>query len=263
MLPNRAELAKTYDYDPGTGRFLVINRTHPRLKIGQLAGSFCKRTNRWYLSWKGVPVSMAICVWIWHTDEPPTSDVQCQDGDITNTRFENLVLRQSLPTLVGVDVLSWVRLNYKYLPESGELFRCRPLKTLVPSEGCCTLPGGRRAPVTHIIWALQKGEFPPTGTWIDHKNGDRQDNTWCNLRGATKSQNRANRVLSRTTGAKQLPNGRWAGVIKFKGKVHYSPEQFSTPEEAHEWFKQEHKKYWGDYSPFNCRVIPYHEKSRA
>lgn len=43
-----------------------------------------------------------------------------------------------------------------------------------------------------LAWVLQTGELPPK--FLDHKNGQRDDNRWDNLRPATKQQNTRNRV---------------------------------------------------------------------
>lgn len=42
----------------------------------------------------------------------------------------------------------------------------------------------------HLAWLLMTGEFPSQE--IDHVNGDRADNRWCNLREAGKSKNMLN-----------------------------------------------------------------------
>src|SRR5262252_6131859 len=47
-----------------------------------------------------------------------------------------------------------------------------------------------------VIWALMTGAWPKEE--IDHINGDRADNRWCNLRAATRSINGRNAVMKRT-----------------------------------------------------------------
>lgn len=59
------------------------------------------------------------------------------------------------------------------------------------------LSGGRYKKVRahHLVWAWMTGGWPDSE--IDHKNNDRDDNRFCNLREATVSQNRRNKLVQR------------------------------------------------------------------
>jgi hypothetical protein len=46
-----------------------------------------------------------------------------------------------------------------------------------------------------LAWLYMMGEFPEKGLEIDHKNMNRSDNRWVNLRCATKAQNMQNRAV--------------------------------------------------------------------
>lgn len=94
-----------------------------------------------------------------------------------------------------------------------------------------------------------------TGEWpsadVDHKNRDRRDNRWENLRAATRSQNNANRVTTASHGFKGATynkrQGRWAAQTKFKGKPVYLG-YYDTPEEAHAAYLAAAERLWGEFA---------------
>ena len=55
---------------------------------------------------------------------------------------------------------------------------------------------GRLYKAHRLAWFYMTGSFPPEQ--IDHINGNRSDNRWCNLREATAQQNSVNRARPRT-----------------------------------------------------------------
>lgn len=83
-----------------------------------------------------------------------------------------------------------------------------------------------------VIWALQTGAWPVAD--IDHINGDRADNRWCNLREATRTQNNQNRRSIAGRSSKYLgvsrvkSSGKWDVRIVVDGKQkclgHYDDE---------------------------------------
>lgn len=267
----RQWLEKTYEYDPEWGRFRVTQKTATKLRVGELAGWFHKRTNRWYLSLQGAPVSMAIAVWVWHTGEYPPRHVYPINGNPIDTRIENLALRGDILALreprVSSEQMTDEELQgvFRYTPLTGELQRFQPRsqgwRTLKP-DSVVTLPkayNGTRAkvPPTHLIWFLQEGVWLPSGRLIDHINGNRLDNRWENLRETDSQGNRVNRFETRAggvTGACKRGHRGWVGRIKTAGRVLTStPVYFTTPELAHEWFKQRHRELHGELSAWVCR----------
>jgi hypothetical protein len=87
-----------------------------------------------------------------------------------------------------------------------------------------------------LAWLYMTGTFPPDGYVIDHKNGDKLDNRFVNLRLASETQNRQNVGLRRNN---KLG---FKGVIalrdKYKAYIAIGSKQihlglFNTPELAH------------------------------
>jgi len=92
-------------------------------------------------------------------------------------------------------------------------------------------------------------EEPPE---IDHKNRTRNDNRLDNLRAATSSQNRCNRVYADRTVPFRgiLPNGkRWAARIRVDGK-YKSLGTHDTPEQAHAAYRAAATANFGDFAVF-------------
>lgn len=100
--------------------------------------------------------------------------------------------------------LNRLRELFSYCPESGQLLR---LKSASPNARKGDPAGsphnagylqvqvdGQKWLVHRLAWALQTGEDPGEME-IDHRDGNRSNNAWSNLRLATPSQNRANRSV--------------------------------------------------------------------
>ena len=71
-----------------------------------------------------------------------------------------------------------------------------------------------------IIWRMQTGEIPQD---VDHINGVRSDNRWCNLRHVTRTANLKNRRLSSNNrsgvhGVNQTPWVTWQAYIGHDGR---------------------------------------------
>ena len=85
------------------------------------------------------------------------------------------------------------------------------------------------------IWAIQTGEWPPKGYQIDHINGIKHDNRWCNLRLATPVQNLIGRKMRNVTGFAGVnkAGNRYQAAVSHNHKKIYLG-RFDTPEEAHQ-----------------------------
>lgn len=98
-----------------------------------------------------------------------------------------------------------------------------------------------------IIWLWMTGEWPKLE--IDHINGNKSDNRWCNLREVTKSQNTWNRkkLKNNTTG--------YIGVYHIKKSNKYSAiinlGTFDTPEKAAVAYNKAAARLRGDFATLN------------
>ncbi|MEY4838685.1 MAG: hypothetical protein RLZZ475_2544 [Pseudomonadota bacterium] len=154
----------------------------------------------------------------------------------------------------------------EYEPETG-VFRWKVRRN---SHGGCVNPGDiagtfHRDGYVVInfsarLWRAQRlahlfmtGDVPAKGLEIDHINGDRADNRWCNLRVVTKAQNMWNskRPSTNVSGVKGVSwvaeRGQWLARITVHGrKIHLG--QFNSKEEAIAARRAGEAKYHGDFA---------------
>jgi ribosomal protein S19 len=92
--------------------------------------------------------------------------------------------------------------------------------------------------------------------YVDHKNGDRQDNRLSNLRACTQSQNCGNSKLHahNTSGYRGVSfiaaSRKWHAQIKVFGKQTYLG-RFDTPLEAARCYDQAARKHFGSFARLN------------
>lgn len=108
---------------------------------------------------------------------------------------------------------------------------------------------GRQTTVHRIVWKLITDTDPPE---IDHINGIRDDNRWCNLRAVAGSENKWNRRCDHRNqfglkGVERSPkSSRFRAKIRIEGK----PTRlgtFATPEEAHAAYCEAARKHFGEF----------------
>jgi len=107
----------------------------------------------------------------------------------------------------------------------------------------------------HLAWLYMTGELP--GLFVDHRDLDKHNNGWSNLRLATKSQNMANvgRIKSNKSGFKGVSHYRagesygkpWQASIGRGGKS-YHLGHFATEEEAHAAYVAAAEKMFGEFA---------------
>lgn len=112
--------------------------------------------------------------------------------------------------------------------------------------------GNWRAYLAHrLAWLWMTGEWPPHE--VDHANGITDDNRWCNLRSATRSQNCANarRQKSNISGLKgasfHTRDGVFAAQISKDGRPHFIGN-FSTAQQAHDAYVEAARRMHGEFA---------------
>jgi hypothetical protein len=103
-----------------------------------------------------------------------------------------------------------------------------------------------------LAWLYMKGELPPDNMEVDHRNRDKADNRWDNLRLATKSQNAAN-VATKTNNTSGIPGvvwdaqrNCWRAQLRVDG-VKKNLGRFATKEEAAAKVASVAKAQWGEF----------------
>lgn len=102
-----------------------------------------------------------------------------------------------------------------------------------------------------LAWLYVTGEWPPQH--IDHRDTDRANNRWTNLRLATNGQNLSNRgrQANNTSGFKGVGldkrNGRWSATIQVDGKQ-MRLGKFDTASEAHAAYAVAARKHRGEFA---------------
>ena len=118
---------------------------------------------------------------------------------------------------------------FHYDPVTGEL---RGRRKVIASE--YVRVDGVLYRATHVIWVWMTGKWP-THT-IDHRDTNTHNNSWGNLREATRSEQQANRTSGyggKLKWAIKQPNGRFAAIVGYNNK-RYRAGVFDTEQEAHD-----------------------------
>ena len=260
------EVRGLLQYHPETGRLTWLVNRPPRGKAGEEAGAVSAGGYRYiYLSGVGYP-AIRIAWWL-QTGEFPEGEIMLKDGDKTNLKWENLVLRSSLtPEHVSV---RFIQESLEYDPSTGNLkwkSRLGMSNTREETAGGIKDRSGRGLvrigtklfKKSLICWVIRMGRFPPEGSIIDHKDGDPGNDRWENLRLATAQQNSGNTADWSNRKASSLPRGvvaqgeRYRFQLTYKGKRH-TIGGFPSAEAAHAAYKKLHQELHGEFSVYASR----------
>jgi hypothetical protein len=102
-----------------------------------------------------------------------------------------------------------------------------------------------------LAWLYMTGRYPENE--IDHRNKDKLDNRWVNLREATSRQNAMNRKMRKDnrTGLKGVGfdrrRGKYTASITHNGRVCFLG-LFNNPEEAHAAYVENAKLLYGEFA---------------
>lgn len=155
---------------------------------------------------------------------------------------------------------------FRYEPETGKLFwKSRPRYHFGSARGwnvansqhegkeaftCTHSEGYKQGSINlvlyfahRVIWKLMTGKDPIAD--IDHKDRNRANNKWVNLREANRAQNNANSV--KRSGVTQHPNGSWRAYISGAKYIHLG--YFSTKVEALAARRVALVKQFGEFAP--------------
>ena len=105
---------------------------------------------------------------------------------------------------------------------------------------------GRNYQVHRLIWKMQTGRDPIE---IDHRNGVPHDNRWVNLREATSSQNKMNKIVPNPHRGVHYITARrvWGAQIKANGQ-HLWLGCYPTPEAACAVYREKAKELHGAFA---------------
>ena len=170
----------------------------------------------------------------------PTSKLYHIDKDNLNNRLTNLKLKP--PSVIDIE---YIKLSMEYNPTDGVFTRnqnaakYRGEQFLLNQDKYTkyhvTTVKGRTVTAQQIAWILMTGNLPTN--FIDHKDGDKSNNKWNNLREVTEADNSRNQKLISTNttgcmGTSKTKNGNYQAYISGDDCRRISLGTFKTLEEA-------------------------------
>jgi len=143
--------------------------------------------------------------------------------------------------------------HLRYEPDTGRWFWVKTGKEAGSIEKgrrrVCVF--GQRYFASRLAWFYMKGKWPQRD--IDHKNRNPSDDSWSNLRQATRQQNNHNRsrAVNNTSGHKGVcfdkSRGTWQARIQI-GKF-MNLGRFKTKEAAAEAYHRAAQEHFGEFAP--------------
>jgi hypothetical protein len=147
-------------------------------------------------------------------------------------------------------VVEILREKYSYDPDTGVVLHKLTSK---PVAGRCKRGYGRVRVdgkyyrLHRVIWVIMTGEDPGEQL-VDHINGNPRDNTWSNLRLATKQENQQNRRGWGITRDKRRISKPWRAQIRHEGRLEMLGT-FACPLMARMTYIDRSREIRGEFSP--------------
>lgn len=185
------------------------------------------------------------------------SDTSCQRGAASNHQ------RKGTSPMAAKELITaeLVRELMTYEAETGHLRWRQRMSARVHAgcvAGCKCATGyllvrihGTSYPAHRLAWLWMTGQWPKQH--LDHRNRDKTDNRWDNLREASPSQNQANmkRAANNTSGLKGVSWRKrvsmWQAAITVRGKTKWLG-YFSCKAAAHFSYQVAASKYFGEFA---------------
>lgn len=245
--PTQERLKEVFHYDPETGVFVRKKPSKHQdgdRKYGKVGAGRVSELGYVMLMLDGTNYIAGQLVWLYETGAWPPARIKYIDGDKLNNRFSNISVPDKTREQIKAQELNQARLKelLHYEPETGHFtWRVSSAVAAIGSRaggyhslGYRTIGVDYKKHLEHVLaWVWMTGERPDAD--IDHINGDKADNRWCNLREATRTQNNHNQRIrvnnkSGATGVRRSGN-------KFQAYLHIDGEFISlgrhdTVEEA-------------------------------
>lgn len=159
---------------------------------------------------------------------------------------ERLRLLLDYDPLTGI--FRWRSDSYE---EGAKSHRGGDVAGVADDKGYLRISLGRSRFMAHrLAWFYMRGEWP--ADQVDHRNLNKADNSWGNLRAATNGQNKANspRYRNNSSGFKGVylrENGRFRAAMSIDGKL-LNLGTFDTAEEAHRAYARAAVKHYGEFA---------------
>jgi hypothetical protein len=160
------------------------------------------------------------------------------------------MVREALSYDLDSGVFRWAkRINKKTVPGRVAGYR--------PDGGYAQIRiAGKLYKAHRLAWLWMTGEWP-SGE-VDHKDRDRSNNRWLNLRLASPSENKCNigKLSNNSTGYKgvcfqpRATHRPYTAEIRFKGVRRYLGS-FRTAEEAHAAYRRAAEQQHGEFARFS------------